>query len=184
MNFALTEDQAMIRDSAASFLADVSASAAVRAAAATDAGFDAAVWNRIAGELGWCGTAISEEHDGLGLGPVELTLIQEQIGRRLLCAPFFATVCAGATLLQELALPDAQQRLLPQVAAGKLRIAVPVYGGLEEWVTEASGLRARKQGKNWILDGELHHLVDGASADVLLVFATLAQGGLALFAVP
>jgi alkylation response protein AidB-like acyl-CoA dehydrogenase len=184
MNFALTEDQVMIRDAAASFLADASGSAAVRAAMESEAGFDAAVWKSIGTELGWCGVAIAEDHGGMGLGPVELTLIQEQAGRRLLCAPFFSTVCVGATLLQELALPAAQQKLLPQIAEGKLRTAVPMYGALEEWVDEAAGLRAQKQDKGWTLDGQLHYLMDGAQADVLLVYATLAEGGMALFAVP
>lgn len=184
MNFALTDDQIMIRDAAESFLGDVSASTAVRTAMASEQGFDGSVWERIGAELGWCGVGIPEAQGGLGLGAVELVLIQEQAGRRLLCAPFFSTVCVGATLLQTLAVADAQQRLLPQIAAGQLRTAVPVYGDLEEWVTAAAGLRARQRGKAWILDGRLQHLMDGASADVLLVFATLAEGGLGLFAVP
>jgi alkylation response protein AidB-like acyl-CoA dehydrogenase len=184
MNFALTDDQVMIRDAAASFLADASGSTAVRAAMAGPAGFDAAAWQRIGSELGWCGVAINESHGGMGLGPVELVLIQEQAGRRLLCAPFFSTVCVGATMLQQLAVADAQQRLLPQIAEGKLRTAVPVYGDLEQWVAGAAGLRATKKGKEWSLEGRLQYLLDGASADVLLVFATLAEGGLGLFAVP
>jgi acyl-CoA dehydrogenase len=184
MNFALTDDQVMIRDAAASFLADASDSAAVRAAMAGEQGFDVAVWRRIGTELGWCGVAIDDRHGGMGLGPVELMLIQEQAGRRLLCAPFFSSVCVGATLLQELAVAATQQKLLPQIAAGQLRTAVPVYGAIEEWVAEASGLHAKTQGKGWVLDGQLHYLMDGASADVLLGFATLAEGGLGLFAVP
>lgn len=184
MNFALTEDQVMIRDAAASFLADASGSAAVRKAMESEAGYDAATWQRIGTELGWCGVAIAEDHGGMGLGPVELVLIQEQAGRRLLCAPFFSTVCVGAVVLQELANSEAQARLLPQIAEGKLRTAVPMYGALEEWVDEAAGLRASRQDKQWKLDGQLHYLLDGAQADVLLVYATLAEGGMALFSVP
>jgi acyl-CoA dehydrogenase len=105
-----------------------------------------------------------------------------------LCAPFYSTVCVGATLLQELAVESAQQKMLPQIAQGKLRTAVPTYGAIEEWVAEASHLHAKAQGKNvgkgWVLDGQLHYLMDGASADVLLVFAKLDQGGLGLFALP
>lgn len=184
MNFALSDDQVMIRDAAASFLADVSDSAAVRKAMTGPAGFDTGVWQRIGTELGWCGVAIAEAQGGMGLGPVELVLIQEQAGRHLLCAPFFPTVCVGATLLQELATDAAQQRLLPQIAEGRLRTAVPTYGAVEEWVAESAGLRAGKQGGGWVLDGQLHHLMEATSADLLLVFATLAEGGLGLFAVP
>jgi alkylation response protein AidB-like acyl-CoA dehydrogenase len=188
MNFALTEDQVMIRDAAAGFLADVSSSAAVRKAMENADGVDAAVWERIGGELGWCGVAIPENHGGMGLGPVELVLIQEQAGRRLLCAPLYPTVCVGAVLLQELALASAQAKFLPQIAAGQLRTAVPTYGAIEEWVAEASHLHAQPKGqgkdKGWALEGELHYLMDGAAADLLLVFARVDEGGLGLFAVP
>jgi alkylation response protein AidB-like acyl-CoA dehydrogenase len=184
MNFALTDDQVMIRDAAAGFLADASDSAAVRKALESAAGFDAAVWQRIGGELGWCGVAIDEAHGGMGLGPVELVLIQEQAGRRLLCAPFFSTVCVGASLLQALGTAEAQQKLLPQIAAGRLRTAVPMYGDLEQWVLGAAGLLASRQGNGWVLDGRVDHLLDAAASDVLLVFATLAEGGMGLFAVP
>ena len=74
MDLALTEDQAMIRESAQSYLADASNSAAVRNAMASQAGYDAGVWQTIAGELGWCGIAIDEAHGGLGYStdyPVE-----------------------------------------------------------------------------------------------------------------
>src|SRR5207245_1124477 len=102
MNFALTNDQQMIRDAAENFLTDVSDSAAVRRASESELGYDESVWRRIGSELGWCGIGISEKHGGLGLGPVELMLIQEQAGRRLLCAPFYVTACLAANVIQEL----------------------------------------------------------------------------------
>lgn len=184
MNLALTEDQAMIRDAAENFLADVSDSAAVRRAMASDVGYDEAVWRRIGAELGWCGIAIADTHGGLGLGPVELALVQEQAGRRLLCSPFFATVCIGATVLQEIGDAAAQERFLPQIAAGELRVAVPLYGDVGEWAASAAGLHAHSSDGRWILDGRVRQLVDGGSADWLLVFATVAGQGMGLFAVP
>jgi alkylation response protein AidB-like acyl-CoA dehydrogenase len=62
LDFSLNEDQIMIRDAAENFLADVSDSAAVRKAMASERGYDESVWQRIAGELGWCGIAVPEEH--------------------------------------------------------------------------------------------------------------------------
>lgn len=184
MNLALTDDQIMIRDAAESFLADVSDSAAVRRAMASEAGYDETVWRRIGAELGWCGIAIADTHGGLGLGPVELALVQEQAGRRLLCSPFFATVCIGATVLQEIGDAEAQERFLPQIAAGELRVAAPLYGDVGEWAASASGLHARAGGGRWMLDGRVRRLIDGGSADWLLVFATVAGEGMGLFAVP
>ncbi len=184
MNFALTEDQILIRDAAETFLADVSDSAAVRRAMATDLGYDDRVWQRLASELGWCGIAIAEEHGGLGLGPVELVLIQEQAGRRLLCAPFFSTVCMAATLVQELGTPAAQQRLLPGIASGEIRIGVPLPNSVEEWLASARRLRATAQGEAWTLDGDVSALLDAGAADWLFAFATVSGGGLGVFAVP
>lgn len=184
MNFALSEDQQMIRDSAESFLADVSDSAAVRRAMDSANGYDEAVWQRLGSELGWCGIAIAEEHGGVGLGPVELTLIQEQAGRRLLCAPFFSTVCMAATLLQELGTNEAQQRLLPDIAAGQMRIGVPLPNSVAEWLASARGLQASRHGERWQLEGTVAALLDAGAADHLFVFASVDSGGLGVFAVP
>jgi alkylation response protein AidB-like acyl-CoA dehydrogenase len=178
MNFALTEDQAMIREAAQSFLADASGSAAVRSAMATESGYDPALWEQIGSELGWCGTAIPEEYGGLGLGPVELALIFEQAGRRLLCAPYFSTVGLAANVLLNLCGEAARKRFLPDIAAGKLKLSVPLAG--EDWA--ATALRVRADGKGWILDGQCPRVPDGASADWLLVFAKV-QEQLGVFAV-
>lgn len=86
MEFSLTDEQTMIRDSAESLLADLSDSAAVRAAMQSEVGHDPAVWRTVAEELAWPALAVPEAHGGLGLGPVELALLMEQMGRRLFCA--------------------------------------------------------------------------------------------------
>jgi acyl-CoA dehydrogenase len=126
MQFALTDDQQMIRDAAERFLAEASESGAVRRAIGSNAGYDEAAWQRIGAELGWCGIAIAEEFGGLGSGPVELALIQEQAGRRLLCTPFFSTVCLAATLLQEIGTDAARSDYLPRIARGELRASAPL----------------------------------------------------------
>ena len=91
MNLALSEDQRMIRDAAASFLADASAPAAVRAAMGSDRAFDAKLWQGI-GEMGWCGTAIPEGFGGMGLGPQELVLIFEQLSRGCIATAAFLSI--------------------------------------------------------------------------------------------
>jgi alkylation response protein AidB-like acyl-CoA dehydrogenase len=183
MNLALTDDQVMIRDSAESFLADVSDSAAVRALAATDAGFDEAVWRRVATELGWCGTTIPESLGGLGLSPVELTLILEQCGRRLLCAPLFSTVCLGANLLQHAGSDAARERYLPRIAAGELIVSTPLPASSDDWTRSAVTLRATRRGDRWALDGACVRVPDAHAADVLFLLAEVDSGGIGLFAV-
>ncbi|MGH8506573.1 MAG: acyl-CoA dehydrogenase family protein [Stenotrophobium sp.] len=181
MDFALNDDQLMIRDAAENFLADVSDSAAVRKAMASESGYDAAVWQRIASELGWCGIAVAESHGGLGLGAMELVLVQEQIGRRLLCAPFFATVCLAANVLAETATAAAQAEYLPAIAAGNLRAAVPLPSDVAGWPAAAKSIYATRVGDGWRLQGVAERVVGAAEADLILVFAQ-ADDGLALFA--
>lgn len=179
MNFALTEDQRMIRDAAEKFLAQASDSAAVRAAAESESGFDADLWHGISRELSWCAITLSEEHGGLALGPVELTLLLEQMGRRLTCAPFFSTVCLAANLLQQVGSDAAQARFLPDIAAGKLRASVAIASE-----TQGCTLRASVGGSGWVLSGTVQHVADGASADWLLLFAQTPKNDTALFCVP
>jgi alkylation response protein AidB-like acyl-CoA dehydrogenase len=183
MDFALNDDQLMIRDAAESFLADVSDSAAVRKAMASERGYDERVWQRIASELGWCGIAVAEEHGGLGLGAVELVLVQEQIGRRLLCAPFFSTVCLAANILKEIGTAAAQAQYLPALAAGSLRATLPLPSDAAGWSAAATNVRATRESGHWRLQGYAERLPDAAGAELLLIFAESADG-LALFALP
>lgn len=179
MHFALTEDQQMIRDAADGFLADAADPAAVRRMIESDEGYDPAVWQRIGSELGWCGVAIPEQHNGLGLGAVELVLIQEQIGRRLLSGPFFATACLGTTLLNEVGTSSARTRYLPGTAQGQMRLSAPLT--TSDW--SATCATATQQDEAWVLDGRCASIPEGAIADVILLTARLATADLALFAV-
>jgi alkylation response protein AidB-like acyl-CoA dehydrogenase len=153
VNLALSDDQRMIRDAAASFLADASDGAAVRAAI-EQGGVDEKLWKGIA-ELGWCGTAIDERHGGLGLGPVELVLILEQMGRHLTCAPFFSSVALAANLLAQAGSAAAQKKYLPQLASGALRATA---------VFDAPQLKAAKNR----LSGRVAAVLDAETAGLLL----------------
>lgn len=184
MNLALNEDQRLIRESAENFLADVSTSQAVRAAMDSAQGFDEAVWQRIASELGWCGIAVPEAHGGLGLGIVELVQVQELAGQKLLCAPFFSSVCLATTLLQQVGTLQAQAEWLPRLAAGEQRLSAPLPSDAKAFLA-ASSVTAQAANGGWTLSGRAVRLPDGAGADALLVSAAVAGESLpALFVVP
>ncbi|HZP13592.1 MAG TPA: acyl-CoA dehydrogenase family protein [Nevskiaceae bacterium] len=161
MHFALTEDQQMIRDAAERFLAEAVDATTLRRALESASGYDEAIWRRIGSELGWCGIAIPEKHGGLGLGPVELVLVQEQAGRRLLPSPFFSSVCLAAMALREIATDAAQGEYLPRIADGSLRASAPL---------PSSG---------W---GQQGDVPDGATASVLFMPREVG-GELGLFAI-
>ncbi len=171
MNFALTEDQVMIRDAAQSFLADESGSAAVRKAAESERGYDTGVWQRIGSELGWCGIPVPEQHGGLGLGPVELVLVLEQMGRHLLCAPYFSTVCLAANLLTQAGSEPARERFLPGIAEGHLLVTTPLPSEGQDWSGAAAKVQARRDNGGWLLEGQCPRVPDGLAAEWILVFA-------------
>lgn len=179
MNFSFTDDQLMIRDAAENFLADASDSAAVRRAG--EQGCDASVWARIGAELGWCGVPVAEAHGGLGLGPVEMVLLFEQMGRRLLCSPYFSTVGLAATLLQEAGTATAQAEWLPRIAEGAARISVPLPA--RDWHQSAQSLSADFGATGWTLTGQVSQVVDDPAADAVLIPAPLAAGGIGWFMV-
>ncbi len=173
MDFALTEDQEMIRASAESFLAAASPSAAVRRSMETTAGYDAALWEELAGRLGWCATTIAVDHGGLGLGMVEQALLMEQMGRRLLCAPFFSTACLAVAALQEAGDGAAQARYLPDIAAGRLTATVAFATHGVEWLARGPFGHARRDGDGFALTGRYRHVPDGATAGLLLLAAVV-----------
>jgi alkylation response protein AidB-like acyl-CoA dehydrogenase len=181
MRFAFTEEQDELRATARAFLAERSSSERVRAAAESETGFDAETWKRIGGELGWTAVAIPEEHGGLGLGAVELCALLEPMGEALLCAPFFASVCLGAQAILEAGSAAQKDEWLPAIAAGE-RIATLAFAGPDG--TEPA-IEARANGGDSLLSGTAAQVIDGTSADVLVVVAREAAGGaLALFVVP
>ena len=118
MEFRFSEEQRMIRDAAAGFLAKECGSAAVRAAMATERGYDETLWRKIREEMCWQNIHIPERYGGLGLGYVELAAILEQAGRYLLCAPFFSTACLGVNALRVAASAEQQAAYLPRIAEG------------------------------------------------------------------
>jgi alkylation response protein AidB-like acyl-CoA dehydrogenase len=186
MEFAFSDEQEMIRDSAEAFLADVSPSAAVRAAMASDAGYDAATWQRLCSELCWPAIHIPEEYGGLGLGFVELAILMEQMGRRLFCSPFFATTCLATPALLLAANEAQKQRWLPAIAAGECRASL-AWADAADQGPHACVVQVRREGTGFVLDGSASLVVDGHSADLLVVAArspgSAGAQGISLFAV-
>ena len=186
MEFAFTEEQQMIRATAESFFADVSGSEAVRAAMATEQGFDAALWRQLCEDLYLQAIIVPESLGGMGLGFVELVAVMEQMGRFVVCAPYFSSVCLAGTALL-LAANEAQQaeyfgRLLE---GGTATLA---FTGNGRW--DATGVTAsfRRDGDGFVLNGDYRYVIDGHTAD-FLVLAAREQGsegnnGIALFVLP
>jgi alkylation response protein AidB-like acyl-CoA dehydrogenase len=170
MQFVHSQEQQMIRATARSLLESYDSSR-LRAALQARGGYEAALWQQLAAELGWCGLAIPEDDGGAGLGWVELCILQEEMGRRLVASPFFATVALGASLVRECASAAQQRELLTHIAAGGLRLACALAGADGRPPPEgvAVTLQARRGGL--VLSGVSDFVIHADSADLLLVLA-------------
>ncbi|MCY4630073.1 MAG: acyl-CoA/acyl-ACP dehydrogenase [bacterium] len=171
MRLGFSEDQEELRRFVRQFLEEKSPESAVRELMATEGGYDEAVWRQMAGQLGLQGIAISERHGGGGFTFRELALVLEEMGRALLCAPYFSTVVLAANALSRSGDDAACEELLPAIASGDC-IATLAF----EEDDEAHGAVAVADGTGWRLRGEKSYVLDGHVADVVLVAARSPQG--------
>lgn len=184
MRFHFTDEQTQFRDTLRRFLQTVSPTTAVRRAMVTESGYDAAVWKRMAHELGLNGLVIPEQYGGAGFGMVELGLAMEEMGRSLLCAPFLASSVLATYMIRLAATDDQKQRMLPALAVGE-SIATLAFaernGGFD---ASSIATLAERSGGRYVLSGTKSYVLDGMSADALLVVARITAGdGLSLFLV-
>jgi alkylation response protein AidB-like acyl-CoA dehydrogenase len=150
----------------------------VVADAESEVGYDRALWRRLAHEIGAAGLSIPERFGGSGATAHEDAIVAEELGRSLACTPYLSTVALAANLLLASGDEAACARYLPTIAAGE-RTATVVYRATDGGVS-AAGLPIEARGQR--LHGPAHFVLDGHSADVLLVLAR-AGDGVALFAV-
>ncbi|MEJ5057781.1 MULTISPECIES: acyl-CoA dehydrogenase family protein [unclassified Pseudomonas] len=187
MEFAFTEEHLMIRDSAERFLAQASDSHAVRAAMNRPDAHDPEVWRRIGQELYWPALMVPERFGGMGLGFVELAILLEQSGRYLLGSPLFATACLATPALLLGHNESVQALWLSAIAAGETRatLAFASVPGLQACSVQAV---AKPCPGGWTLEGQYAQVIDGASADLLIVAArapgTQGEQGIGLFVLP
>jgi alkylation response protein AidB-like acyl-CoA dehydrogenase len=123
MDFALTEDQRFIQDSARSFLADAAGLDRLREVVEGDAGWDADLWASLAGELGFAGLMVPEAHGGSGLGAVEMSLVMEELGRTLAPVPFLETAVLAVQAILAAGEEAQKAALLLGLASGETKAA-------------------------------------------------------------
>ncbi|MEP7026005.1 MAG: acyl-CoA dehydrogenase family protein, partial [Actinomycetota bacterium] len=182
MIFSFSDEHAQLREGLRRFLTDKSPSTEVRRLMDTDEGYDQGVWRQLANQLGVQGLAIPEKFGGSGFGAVEQAIVLEEMGRALLCAPYFSTAVLAAQTLLASGDSAAQEQFLPGIAEGTTiaTLAVPEANG--QWSTSGLQTRAQSSGGGYVLDGSKSFVLDGHIADLLLVVAE-TDGGPSLFAV-
>nr|WP_280742274.1 acyl-CoA dehydrogenase [Sphingomonas jejuensis] len=178
----MTDEQAMVADTARGFLADNAPVAHARALrdAGDSAGLSRPLWRQL-GELGLNGIMIPEADGGLGLGHVEAGVVLEEIGRNLTPSPFLQTAVAGATALRGAA-PELRERWFPRMVAGEAVVSLALDEGARHR-PDAIACRAERSGNGFRLTGAKRFVAHGHVVDLLIVVARVDDAGLALFAV-
>ena len=174
MPLYLTDDQAMLRDTAREFMAAEGAISKQlrhwRDRNCKD-GFGHGLWKQFA-EMGFTGILIGEADGGLGLGHVEAGIVLEEIGRNLTPSPFLITAVAVVEALKGSAL---RERWFPGILAGETVAALAIDEGAKHR-PEAIAMRAERAGNGFRLTGAKQFVVQGASADFFVVAARSDEG--------
>jgi pimeloyl-CoA dehydrogenase small subunit len=187
MDFDLSDDQRLLKDSVDRLIADRYGFEARKKLRAEPEGWSRAMWGQFA-ELGLLGLPFDEAHGGFGGGPVETAIVMEAFGAGLVVEPFLATVILGGGLVRRLGSQAQQDAILPEIAAGKLTLAFAQVERASRYNLSDVQVTATKSGDGWMLNGEKSVVMHGDSADKLLVTARVSGGrfdggGIGLFLV-
>jgi len=187
MDFDLTEEQEMLRNTAREFLSKECPTTLVREMAVDERGYPAELWRKMA-DLGWLGLVLPEEYEGMGMGFMDLVILLEETGRACLPGPFFSTaVLGGFTILA--AGSDKQKReLLPRVASGDLILALALIEPGARYEPAAIDLRATSNKDHYVLSGTKLFVENAHVADYTITVARTKKGaspekGISLFLV-
>ena len=168
---ALTEEQALLKDQAASWARDDAPVAKFREMrdSGNENGFDKGTWASI-GEMGWAGIVVPEEYDGVGMGYLTFGVVLEELGRQLTASPLVASGLVGATALVTAGSEEQKKAWLPKIAEGSAILTLAIDEGPRH-APEHTALVAEKSANGFKLNGRKSHVVEGISADVLIVAA-------------
>lgn len=189
MTLVLNEEQLMLQESAAGFMASKATVEHLRGLrdSGDELGFDPAVWQAMV-DMGWAGIAIPEAYGGLGYGYTGLGVVLEQAGRHLSASPLEASVLIGATAINCLGTEPQKAEWLAAIAAGEKQVTLALQetGAFDPLAVTAT---ATQDGDAFVLSGEKRMVLDAQSADAFVVIARSAgvagdSQGLSAFLVP
>ncbi|MGF7237429.1 MAG: acyl-CoA dehydrogenase family protein [Frankia sp.] len=172
-----------LRRTVRAFLEKKSPEEQVRRLMETTEGYDRVVWEQLAGQLGLVGLAIPEQFGGSGFTFLELMVVLEEMGRRLLCAPYFATAVLAANALLQSGDTAAAQAWLPGIASGETVATLALAEASGRWDEAGIAATASPSNGGWTIRGTKCYVLDGHIADLVLV-AARTSAGVSLFAVP
>jgi alkylation response protein AidB-like acyl-CoA dehydrogenase len=187
MKFSFSSEQEEFRSNLRRFLAEKSTAKEVRRLMETDAGWERDGWRRMNGELGLTAVRIPEAYGGHGFGFSELGIVLEEMGRVLLCAPYFSTAVLAAGAILNAGTEAQKQALLPGIASGDTVATLASTEANGGWDAAATAMVATPSGDGYRLDGVKSFVLDGHTADLIVVLArapgSTGNEGLSFFTV-
>ena len=186
MEFNYSEEQLALQDTLQRFISRDYDFDKRRGFSASALGYSAEAWSQYA-ELGLLALPFPEELGGLSGNGVDILVVMEQFGQGLLLEPFLSTVVTCGGLLCDAAPEALKQKLVPQIAAGKLKLSLAAYEAAGRYDLSYVTCTAQHSGGSWRLSGRKTVVLDGSSADYFLVSARnggKAGDGISLFLVP
>jgi pimeloyl-CoA dehydrogenase small subunit len=187
MDFDFSEEQRLLKESVDRFIGDRYDFEQRKTFAKNETGYSQENWKQFA-ELGLLAIPFAEEHGGFGGGPIETMIVLEAFGRGLVLEPYFSTVVLGGGLIRHAGSDAQKSEYIPKIAAGDLRLAFAQGEHQSRYALADVETRAKKSGSGYVLEGEKSLVLNGDSADMLIVSARISgderdRSGIGLFLV-
>ncbi len=188
MDFDLSEEQRLLKDSVDGLLASSYDFDQRKKYAAEKAGWSRSVWNKLA-EQGLLGLPFSEDDGGFGAGAIETMIVMEALGKALVVEPYLATVVLGGGFLRRGGSAAQKAAYIPSIIDGSKTLAFAQLEKNSRYDLADVTTTAKKKGDGWVIDGEKFVVLNGDSADTLIVTARTKgdqrdRSGIGVFLVP
>ena len=171
MALVLNEEQRLLQDTARDFLNSQAPVETLRKLRddSDPLGYAQDLWQQMA-EMGWASIILPEAYGGLEFGFMGLGVVLEETGRTLTASPLLASAVVGASAILLAGSEEQKQALLPSIASGELTLALALEESHHHRPTHIA-TTAQQQGDNFIVNGSKCFVLDGHSADKLIVVA-------------
>ncbi len=175
MDFALNEEQEILKRSARDFLEKECPKTLVREAEEDEKGYSTELWRKMA-ELGWMGLVFPGEYDGIGGSFLDLAVLLEEMGRALVPGPFIPTVVLCGLPILNFGTEEQKQQFLPQIASGDMILTLALTEAGGQYEASAIETRAEADGNDYVISGTKLFVPDAHVADYILCAARTGKG--------
>jgi len=176
MDFALSEEQEMLRNMSRDFLVNECPKSLVREMEEDEKGYSPELWKKMA-ELGWMGLVFPEEYGGEGLNFLDLTVLIEELGRALVPGPYLSTVVYCGLSILAAGTDEQKREFLPKIAKGDLTLSLALTEPSATWDAAGVTVAAVPEGDDFVISGTKLFISDAHVADYLLCVARTKESG-------